>query len=187
MPSSVGSCLSQLGKSLAALLIVAPFAIGQTQAAQPVAAGGCGPAAVHFQIKTEKHAHPAVQPENGKALVYFIQDDTEFQSRPRPSTRFGLDGAWVGATNANSYFYVSVDPGEHRLCSSWQSFVGVTTGHTAAALSFKAEPGQTYYFLVRNSWISELQKPAELELKPVNDAEGELLASKFSLSTSHPK
>jgi len=151
-----------------------------------VPAGGCGPAAVHFEVKTEKH-HLPVQPENGKALVYFLQDDTQFQSRPRPTTRIGIDGTWVGATKSNSYFYVSVDPGEHDLCSSWQSFVGFNTGHTAAAVDFKAEAGRTYYFLVRNAWVRELQKPAGIELEPVNDAEGQLLTSKFSFSTSHPK
>jgi len=151
-----------------------------------VPAGGCGPAAVHFEVKTEKH-HLPVRPENGKALVYFLQDDTQFQSRPRPTSRIGIDGTWVGATKSNSYFYVSVDPGEHDLCSSWQSFVGFNTAHTAAAVGFKAEAGRTYYFLVRNSWVRELQKPADIELEPVNDAEGQLLTSKFSFSTSHPK
>src|SRR6185312_9705018 len=101
-----------------------------------VPAGGCGPAAVHFEVKTEKH-HLPVRPENGKALVYFLQDDTQFQSRPRPTSRIGIDGTWVGATKSNSYFYVSVDPGEHDLCSSWQSFVGFNTAHTAAAVGFK--------------------------------------------------
>lgn len=183
----IAFCLPQVGKSLAVLLIIVPFAMAQTEAAKPPSAGGCGPAGVHFTVKTERHKHPVVRPENGKALVYFLQDDAQFQSRPRPTTRIGIDGTWIGATNANSYFYVPVDPGEHHVCASWQSFVGFTTGHTASAVSFRAEAGQTYYFVVRNSWIRELQKPAESELKPVDDAEGELLASKFSLSTSHPK
>jgi hypothetical protein len=99
----------------------------------------------------------------------------------------GIDGKWVGATQANSYFYVSVDPGEHHLCSSWQSFVGFGTGHTAAAASFTASEGQTYYFVARNSWQRELQKPAEIELQPVDEAEGQLLTSQFSFSISHPK
>jgi hypothetical protein len=97
----------------------------------------------------------------------------------------------VGATKANSYFYVFVDPGEHDVCSSWQSIpvlnTGLVTGHTATAARFSAAEGQTYYFLVRNSYETKLQKPAEIELKPVDVAQGQLLASEFSLSTSHPK
>lgn len=185
LPASlVASGLLQLGKALAVLLFVVSFAIAQS--AGPVAAGGCGPAVVHFEVKTEKN-HSPVRPENGKALLYFLQDDTQFQSRPRPTTRIGVDGTWVGATKSNSYFYVSVGPGEHDLCSSWQSFVGFNTGHTAAAVRLKAEAGRTYYFLVRNSWVRELQKPADIVLEPVNDAEGQLLVSKFSLSISRAK
>jgi hypothetical protein len=174
-----------LGRNLAALLILVPFAIGQTQAANP-AAGGCGPAAVHFVVKIDKHSHPIGHAQEGKVLVYFIQDDTQFDSRPRPTTRIGIDGAWVGATKANSYFYVSVNPGEHDLCSSWQSAPVFNTGHTAAAARFTAVGGQTYYFLVRDSYERKRQLPAEIELKLVDDAEGQLLASQFSLSTSHP-
>lgn len=190
-PSSYLLPVRLVGFCVTALLMFAPFAIAQTHPPNPVAAGGCGPAAVHFEVKIDKHNHPTSRPENGKALVYFIQDDTQFESRPRLTTRIGIDGTWVGATKANSYFYVSVDPGEHDLCSSWQSIpvlnTGLITGHTAAAARFTAAEGQTYYFLVRNSYETKLQKPAEIELKPVDVAEGQLLASKFSLSASHPK
>jgi hypothetical protein len=62
-----------------------------------------------------------VMPEAGKALVYVIQDDTLWQAHPRPSTIVGLDGHWVGATRANSYFYPSTDPGDHNICVQWQS------------------------------------------------------------------
>ena len=48
--------------------------------------------------------HPFAKPESGKALIYFLQDDPNFLSRPRPTTRFGLDGNWIGATQSNSYF-----------------------------------------------------------------------------------
>lgn len=40
---------------------------------------GCGEAAARFDVKTEKK-HPGMQPESGKALVYLIEDDTEWQS-----------------------------------------------------------------------------------------------------------
>jgi hypothetical protein len=30
----------------------------------------------------------------------------------------GLDGEWVGATQRNSYFSLSVDPGEHHVCAT---------------------------------------------------------------------
>ena|SRR5947209_1293005 len=182
----VGVCLSRLGKNLAALLIVASFASAQTRPADR-AAGGCGPGAVHFEIKIDKHNRPTGGLEQGKALVYFIQDDTQFEARPRPTTRIGIDGTWVGATKANSYFYLSVFPGEHDLCSSWQSLPVFNAGQSAAAARFSAVEGQTYYFVVRNYYETTRHKPAEIELKAVDEAEGQLLASEFSFSTSHPK
>jgi len=83
-------------------------------------APGCGPANVKFNVKAdrEKLALPAA--DSTKAVVFFLQDDVKFESKPRPTTRFGIDGNWVGATQANSYFLVFVDPGEHHLCASWQ-------------------------------------------------------------------
>jgi hypothetical protein len=44
-------------------------------------------------------AKPPSQPESGKALVYFIEDDSTFNSSPKPTTRAGIDGNWVGVTH----------------------------------------------------------------------------------------
>ena len=76
-------------------------------------APGCGPASIKFDVETDRNQHAAPNPEPGKALLVLLQDDSRFGAKPRPTTRFGLDGAWVGATHANSYFYVPIDPGAH--------------------------------------------------------------------------
>ena len=132
------------------LLLFTIPAAGQSPSVEQAAAPGCGKENTKFDVQTTKSNHPILKPDAGKALVYFLQDDTDFVSRPRPSTRFGLDGAWIGATNSNSYFYVSVDPGEHHLCADWQSFVGFNTGHKTGAASFTATEGSSYFFLVKN-------------------------------------
>jgi hypothetical protein len=69
-------------------------------------------------------------PASGKAIVYFLQDDLKYGARPRPTTRFAIDGNWFRATHANSFFYVSVDPGDHmfvpignRMTSAWVGLV----------------------------------------------------------------
>jgi hypothetical protein len=92
-------------------------------------------------VTTDRAEHPIAHAEPAKALVYFLQHDTNFQSTPRPTTRFGLNGAWVGATQANACFYVSVDAGEQHVCASWQSWAPV--GHAAAADHFLAEAGKS--------------------------------------------
>lgn len=156
---------------------------------QPVAsqtAPGCGDPKIKFDVASARSWHPLPKPEAGKALVYFLQDDSEFNSHPRPTTRFGIDGNWVGATQSNAYFYISVDPGEHHICAGWQSFVGFTTGHTSGAAHFTAAAGNSYFFIVRDRYI-ENHAPAGMRLDPLDSDEGQLLAGKFALSASHAK
>jgi hypothetical protein len=122
-----------------------------------------------------------------KALIFFLQDDAKFHSVPRPTTRFGIDGAWVGATHANSYFYVSVDPGEHHLCANWQSgVVAFASTRPTAAVHFMAKAGKIYCFVARDRFTTE-HPPAEVVLERVDTDEGKLLMNSFALSSSHPK
>ena len=175
-------------KTLTALLFLAFATISSAQNAptETAAPPGCGAENTKFDVKTDRSQHPLVKPEPGKALVYFLQDDTYFQSVPRPTTRFGLDGNWVGATQANSYFYASVDPGEHHLCAGWQSFVGFNVARKSAAAHFTAEAGGVYFFAVNDHADrgDEHQRPAGMKLSAVDSDEAQLLMSKFGFSTS---
>jgi hypothetical protein len=119
--------------------------------------------------------------------VYFLQDDAAFLSRPRPTTRFGIDGAWVGATHSNSYFSITIDPGVHHLCASWQGFVGLGPQRKEAALHFTAEAGSDYYFRAKDIANPTEKMPAVVLFKLVDSDEGKLLVSQFSFSTSSPK
>src|ERR1700732_1017595 len=89
------------------LAITSSLAFAQSQPTETAKAPGCGTSGTKFDVKTNSSQHPFAKPEPGKALVYFLQYDTFFQSVPRPTTRFGLDANWIGATHSNSYFYVS--------------------------------------------------------------------------------
>jgi hypothetical protein len=160
-------------------------AFAQGQPTGTAAAPGCSPDKIEFDVKTEKQ-HPVMQPAPGKALVYFLQDDAKFESKPRPTTRFGLDGSWIGATHSNSYFYVSVDPGEHHVCANWQNFVGFGPMRSTAAMHFTAEAGGVYYLRARDVFRNS-HPPASVELGPLDSDEAQLLMSMFSFSTSHPK
>jgi len=163
------------------MLLFAATAIAQNAPSIPPA---CGADGVKFNVKTDKAQHPSVQPENGKAVVYFVQDDDSFEAHPRPTTRLGLDGSWVGANHGDSYFYISVDPGEHHLCASPQSMlIGLSE---PSAAHFTAESGKSYYFQVRNSWSRD-QGGMRVELLPLDSDEGQFLASRFAFSTSQPK
>ena len=163
------------------LLLLGSLSFGQN--APSASAPECGPMDAYFKVKTSE-AHPAIQPDSAKAVVYFLQDDAEFLSRPRPSTRIGVDGSWVGATNANSYFYVFLAPGEHHLCASWQSSGIITVSRKTAAAHFTAEPGATYFFRARDFWVAGY---GHVELQPLDSDEGQLLVREFSFSSSVPK
>ena len=176
---------------LLALLFGGP-AFAQSQASSALA--GCGPAGVSFEVKTDKKQHPMASPQPGKALVYFIQDDSRFLSFPKPTTKVGLDGLWVGATHGDSYFYFFVDPGDHNLCTDWQPrLIGGTVivggGRKGAAIHFIAEPGKTYGFMVQDIWHQAVDSsyPPRVDLSPVDPAEAQLEMSRSALSTSRPK
>ena len=178
-------------KILSAVLFLtfATTSFAQNAPTETAAAPGCGAENTKFDVITDRSKHPFVKPEPGKALVYFLQDDSYFQSRPRPTTRFGLDGNWVGATQANSYFYVSVDPGEHHLCAGWQSFVSFNVAQKSAAAHFIADAGSIYFFVVNNRLDADgehgaQQRPAGMKLAALDSDEGQLLMSKFGFSTS---
>jgi hypothetical protein len=173
-------------KVAVALLLLASPAFAQNVPTRSEAPPGCGVEQVKFDVKTDKGQHAAVQPNEGKALVYFLEDDTEFGSFPKPTTRAGLDGKWIGATHGNSYIYFSVDPGERHLCASWQAAVVVRQGLKTAAAHFMANAGGVYYFRVKNTWTRDLGV-AGISLEPLDSDEGLLLVNRFSLSTFHPK
>ncbi len=165
------------------LLLTLP-AIAQDEATS--AGAGCGPGKVSFEVKTDKKQHPMVSPAPGKALVYFLQDDSGFLSTPKPATKVGLDGGWVGATHGNSYFYFPVDSGDHNLCTDWQSSVIVGRGRQSAAIHFTAEPGGVYYFTVQDIWRRP-EDPPRVNLLPLDPAQAQLLMSRAAFSTSRPK
>lgn len=174
---------------LLALLFLMTFSIlAQAQTDQARVAPSCGPDKVKFEVKTGKGLHEVKQPDAGKALVYFIEDNTAFESLPRPTTRAGVDGEWAGAAQGNSFFSFSVDPGEHHLCASWQTWVGpgVSVAQKTAAAHFTAERGGIYYFRVKNFFLHDVRRPF-MKLEQLNSDEGALLANNFSFSTSQPK
>lgn len=133
-------------RTSSALFVLMLSLICSTQA-RAQAGPGCGPDNVKFDVKTTTGQQSSPAPHLGKALVYFLQDDLKFLSSPRPTTRFGIDGSWVGATHANSYFYVFVDAGEHHVCASWQTEVMVNYGdaRSTAAAHLTFEAGKSYY------------------------------------------
>lgn len=118
------------------------------QSSAPTAA--CGDPAARFDVKQSKATDPA-QPPPGQALVFVIEKDLTARVFATPTTRFGIDGNWAGATHGDSHFSIAVSPGEHHLCAFTQ-FGGVG-GAGQAFAHFTAEAGTVYYFEVRNTRV----------------------------------
>lgn len=184
-----------MSKSLAlAVMVVATMAWAQDNAPQRQA--GCGDDLAKFNVKRDAHSHPAGTVESGKALVYVFGDselDNTAISIGGLITRVGVDGAWVGAYEHKSYTYFSVNPGEHRLCTSQQSSLKSRRDSNSSAITFTAEEGKVYYFRTQPSPTAVAQSAVsrapdgELELAVIDPAQAALMLPKWAYSSSQPK
>lgn len=179
-------CPAGLAVPLLIFIFCAHSGFAQNSEAQ-LSQGACGPKEVRFDAVTTTSANPPTL-DSGKALVYVSQ---VFKKVPgelgNPTIRVGLDGTWMGATRANSYIGFSVEPGEHHLCTNWQSH-WKRLSHEAAFTSFTAEEGKTYYFRAKVGYETVgTATTMTLDLDPVNPDEGKYLVASNPASTSHPQ
>jgi hypothetical protein len=172
------------------LIVVLLFGVpicARAQSSEDQSSGGCGPSKDGWDVKTAKEHPPAPKPQDGKALVYVFQ--TMVDAPPiggnKATTRLGVDGAWVGANHGDSYFFFSVDPGEHSICTDWQSTLYTRSG-LAAAADLKAQSGATYYFRIRVRDVTNYRS-GDVEIAPMDKSEARLLLGKSEFATSHPK
>jgi hypothetical protein len=169
-------------KTALMLILLASPAFAQTKDAMSAAVFACGSTSVKFEVK-ETLPQDASEPQAEKALVYIIQDmgpAAEECLGGCVTIRVGLDGEWVGANQGNSHFSFSVSPGEHHLCSNWQSSLASRSSYYSLA-NFTAEAGKIYYFRTR-IWAGD--KIPWLDLDRVNSDQGRYLvvASPFVVS-----
>jgi hypothetical protein len=166
---------------LAAAGFSAASSFAQDQAAAARTAAGCGPSQTQFDVKLDDTLHIPAQPQEGKAIVYVFEDDFT-----GPTMRIGVDGTWVGATNNKSFIYFSLAPGEHSVCTEWQSNVfKKTSERVGGAKSLTVEAGKVYYLRMTFEEVTKASGRIKLDL--TDNAEGQFLLSSSALSNSHPK
>lgn len=182
-------------KAVLAFVLLATCAVAQNPAAIESARSACGPATTSFSVKPDLLQHPMPQPDPSKALIYVIEDlgqctdcapsrsPLNYGNITSAVTKVGMDGNWVGANKGNSYFFISVDPGEHHFCVNWQSRLAERS-RAFAMFGLNAEAGKVYY-------LREKLFPGyyefSFELETVNPDEGKFLVASFPYSISHPK
>jgi hypothetical protein len=164
--------------ALVALLFAGPaFA----QAPPAGSAAACGPENVSFNVKRDASQHALAQPDPGKAQVYFFQDAGTGYTPGYPTVKVGMDGVWAGANHRNSYFSVSVEPGEHHVCVTLQSSLFPQRVELA---HFTAEAERVCYYRTRLI----LSRSVELlELSLIDSDQAKYLIASFPLSLSNPK
>jgi hypothetical protein len=152
------------------------------QAPPSAATSACGPGNVSFKVRLDDSHQTQTQPNPGNALVYFIHDAGSSQALfAYPTTKMGVDGAWAGANHGDSYFAISVEPGEHHVCATLQSSLYDSRAEFA---HFTAEAGKVYYFRTR---LITSRSVELLELQPVDGDQGKYLTTMYPLSISQPK
>lgn len=171
-----------------AIFFFAASAISQQKIrfGQPIANSSlaCGPAQASFRVKVDDTQHTLAPPEAGKARIYFIHEAGLPFTRltfAYPTSKFAIDGAWVGADHGNSYFSASVDPGEHHLCATLQSSLVEDRVELA---HFLAEAGKVYYYRTRLVLSGSVEL---LELESIDSDQGQYLLGSYPLSISKLK
>jgi hypothetical protein len=175
-------------KALFAVVLLSLPALAADQAPAAALRAACGAENMKFSASAGGQ-QPAAQPEPGRALVYVVEQfEHPENALVTPTLRIGMDGAWVGATYGTSYLSVPVDPGDHHLCTDWQSLPPLMpiNAMQPSLAGLKAEAGQIYYFRARIIQHSG-SGPWTLDLDPVNSDEGQLLVATSPASSSRQK
>jgi len=169
---------------LSVFLICIPLAFA-VQARATILPDACGDDKVKFEVSTKSKQPPPAAPADGKAQIVFIENENHMLGPFMYATvRFGLDGAWAGANNNNSYFTVNVDPGVHHLCVSWQSALPMLKKSIDVA-SFTAEPGKVYYFAANVKVIPTGENSATYDfgLEQLDDDAGQYRLKAWKLAS----
>jgi hypothetical protein len=176
-------------ETLVIILTLAPLpSLAQSGTAQMADTGlsSCGTSGDKFVVK-ESRAQQPTEPEPGKALVYFIEEDLNTQIVTH-TTRAGIDGKWMGAAYGTSWFSFTVDPGLHHICATTQ--IGSDTDDVLTSLAhFAAEAGGVYYFEMKNiSMINGAKEYTnDATLSALDSDEGKYLTHSLPLVVSRPK
>jgi hypothetical protein len=142
----------------------------------------CGDDKVKFDVKTEAGQPLPAGPAEGEAVIIFIGNQNQMIIPFHyAKVRFGMDGTWAGTNKGDSYLALTVAPGAHHLCASWQSDLEALK-KSVKATSFTAEAGQVYYFAGE---IVPSRDTLIFNFSELKEDEGKYQVKSLKLSTSN--
>jgi hypothetical protein len=156
-----------------------------SKAQQPIPnplAAACGSTEANFTVKRDTGSSTPAQVPPGKALVYIIESMQNYPFVTK-KVNIGLDGAWFGATDANTHVSFTVDPGVHHLCAVYQGHAESmdNEGHTLL-LRLNTQAGHIYY--VRYHALFLKDSPGIAFFEPIDEDEGQYLVQSTEEATS---
>jgi hypothetical protein len=93
----------------------------------------CGTTEVNYKADTDKKNHPTPEAPTDKALIYVMRT-TMFGYKI--NSKLAVDGEWKGVNRGKTYFFFTLEPGEHYFCSESEN---------QDYLKLFVEAGKTYY------------------------------------------
>jgi hypothetical protein len=163
------------------LAVTASPSSAQRAAPNPVAAA-CGSTDANYTVKHSPGSSSPTQPPLREALVYLIETmpDVPWVTK---KVNIGLDGSWVGATDAETHLSFVVTKGTHHLCAVYQGHAaGMDEEGQTLLLNLKADAGHIYYIRYHAMFLKD--SPGMAFFEKVDEDEGLLLLQRTEEATS---
>ncbi len=168
-------------------------AIWGVQARSTTLPDACGNEKAQFSVKTRKNQSVPPLPAQGMAQLVFIEQvDASAMGGCLGcnmfTTRFGMDGNWVGAAKGNTYFAIDVVPGEHHLCAYWKT-IQAARGKNVGVASVQVEAGKVDYIqaTIKDEEMDTSAPVWVLNLSRLSEDEGKYHVKISALAVSKPK
>lgn len=125
----------------------------------------CGTKEVNYKASTDKKQHPTPDAPTDKALIYVLRPTIIGM---KINSKLAADGEWKGVNRGRTYFFFTVEPGEHYFCSESEN---------QDYLKLTVEAGKTYYlqqkvemgvWKARTNLVVMTEEKGKEKLKDVN-------------------
>lgn len=171
MYKSIGLALSIF--IFTALVCAGPaFAQKDDAAKKELRLKACGTETVDYDEHTDKTQHPTPDAPPDKAMIYVMRTS---MLGYKINSKLAVDGKWMGMNRGKTYFFFTLEPGEHFFCSEAEN---------QDYLALTVEAGKTYYL---KQGVEPGMWKARTDLRVMPDKEGKEKLKDLNLSVFEVK